>query len=288
VIDALAPTIRPVTTREFGLYRALVESEVGIHLSDAKQALLTARLLPRIRQLGLRTFSEYYELAVERDRDELRRLLDAICTNETHFFREPTQFDILEKIIVPRWIAEAERGERPARVRLWSAGCSTGEEPYSLAMALTCALPTHFAIEIFATDVSTKVLTRARDAIYPMRRLHEVPENLRKRCLLRGVGEREGEFRIAPEIRSLVRFERLNLVSPPQPRIGRFDAVLCRNVLIYFQAQTRKRVVRWLCSQVENTGYFWIGHSESLHDVGAPVRTVVPTLYQVLHEAGRG
>jgi len=280
VIDALA-SIRPVTTREFGMYRTLVEERLGIHLSDAKQALLTARLLPRIRQLGLKNFSEYYELAVGRDHDELGRLLDAICTNETHFFREPIHFEILEKTIVPRWIAEAERGERPARVRVWSAGCSTGEEPYSMAMALTRALPSEFTIEILASDVSSKVLARAREAIYPMRRLNEVPDDLRKRFLLRGVGEREGEFRVAPEIRQLVRFETVNLVSPPRPTIGQFDVVLCRNVLIYFRTETRKRVVRWLCSQVTPGGYLWVGHSESLHDVGAPVRTVVPTVYQV-------
>jgi chemotaxis protein methyltransferase CheR len=280
VIDALA-SIRPVTTREFGLYRTLVEERLGIHLSDAKQALLTARLLPRIRQLGLKNFSEYYELAVGRDHDELGRLLDAICTNETHFFREPIHFEILEKTIVPRWIAEAERGERPARVRVWSAGCSTGEEPYSMAMALTRALPSEFTIEILASDVSSKVLARAREAIYPMRRLSEVPDDLRKRFLLRGVGEREGEFRVAPEIRQLVRFETVNLVSPPQPTLGQFDVVLCRNVLIYFRTETRKRVVRWLCSQVTPGGYLWVGHSESLHDVGAPVRTIVPTVYQV-------
>ena len=280
MIDTLA-SIRPVTPREFGMYRTLVEERLGIHLSDAKQALLTARLMPRIRQLGLKNFSEYYELAVERDHGELGRLLDAICTNETHFFREPTHFEILEKTIIPRWIAEAERGQRPTRVRIWSAGCSTGEEPYSMAMALTRALPPEFTIEILASDVSSKVLNRACDAIYPMRRLHELSDDLRKRFLLRGVGERDGEFRVAPEIRRLVRFEHINLVSPPQPTIGQFDVLLCRNVLIYFRTETRKRVVRWLCSQVAPGGYLWVGHSESLHDVGAPVRTVVPTVYQV-------
>jgi chemotaxis protein methyltransferase CheR len=281
VIDALGSPIRPVTSREFGLYRTLVESKVGIHLSEAKQALLTARLLPRIRQLGLKNFSEYYELAVERDQEELGKLLDAICTNETHFFREPSQFELLERTIVPRWIAEAQRGDRAPRVRIWSAGCSTGEEPYSLGMALTRALPPEFTIEIFATDVSSKVLARAREAVYPMRRLHEVPETLHKRFLLRGTGPREGEFRIGPEIRRLVRFDSLNLVSPPRPSMGEFDAVLCRNVLIYFQAETRKKIVRWLCSQVTPGGYLFVGHSESLHDTGAPVRTVVPTVYRV-------
>ncbi|HEX6764260.1 MAG TPA: CheR family methyltransferase, partial [Polyangiaceae bacterium] len=153
--------------------------------------------------------------------------------------------------------------------------------PYSLAMALTRTLPSEFDVEIFATDVSSKVLDRAKNAVYPMRRVHEVPEELRKRFLLRGVGEREGEFRVGPEMRSLVRFDNVNLVSPPHSRFGPFDAVLCRNVLIYFASETRKRVVRWLCSQVKPGGYLFIGHSESLHDVGAPVRTVVPTVYRV-------
>ena len=281
-----ANAVRPVTRREFALYQALVESELGIHLAESKQALVNARLTARIRELGLATFSDYYERATGSDREELVRLLDAICTNETHFFREPHHFELLRETMVPRWLAEAEHGRRPKRVSLWSAGCSSGEEPYSLAMGLLAELPADWSIDVLASDVSSKALGRARDAVYPMRRLLEIPAAYHQPFLLRGIGEREGLFKIAPEVRRRVRFEHINLVAPPRPQIGKFDLVSCRNVLIYFSAETRRRVVSWLCAHLADLGYLWIGHAESLHDGTYPVRTVVPTVYRLANEIG--
>jgi chemotaxis protein methyltransferase CheR len=273
--------VRPVTLHEFGLFQALVEQELGIHLSEAKQALVNARLMPRIRELGLTTFGDYYDLARGGDPRELRRLLDAICTNETHFFREPGQFEILEHRLIPRWVSEADAGLRPRRVSIWSAGCSTGEEPYSLAMTLRERLPADFDFEILASDVSEKALGRARAATYSMQRLEEIPEALHKRYLLRGVREQEGRFRIGPELRRYVRFEPINLLSIGARSLGPFDLVLCRNVLIYFKRETRFAIVGELCGKVKPGGHLFVGHAESLHGANLPISTLIPTVYRV-------
>jgi len=273
--------IRPVTPREFNLFRELIEREVGIHLHDTKQALLNARLLPRLRALGVRTFTEYYECVLSSGNEELNHLISAICTNETHFFREPAHFELLREQLLPRLLQAETRGERPRTLRIWSAGCSTGEEPYSLAMLLLDVLPATWNFEILATDISSKVLNKAVEAIYPVDRFHEIPSDFQRKFVLIGVGERQGSFRMAPEVRACVKFARVNLTATAQHELGSFDFVFCRNVLIYFSAETRRRVVRWLCSHVKPGGHLWAGHSESLHELDPRLRTVVPTVYRV-------
>ncbi|HEV2721285.1 MAG TPA: protein-glutamate O-methyltransferase CheR, partial [Thermoanaerobaculia bacterium] len=167
-----------LTTRDFRRFQALVQSEAGIFLSDQKRALLVGRLSPRLRALSLQSFAAYYDL-VWTDREELVRMIDAICTNETHFFREPKQFAFLEQQVLPSWRAAADAGTRAKRIRVWSAGCSTGEEPYSIAMSLSWHLP-DWTVEILATDLSTKVLERAAAGIWPMERADEIPPHYRK------------------------------------------------------------------------------------------------------------
>jgi len=275
--------IRPLTPHEFSLFRSLVEAETGIFLSDVKLALVNARLLARIRELGLKTFSEYYDRVLGSPDDELVRMINAICTNETHFFREPAQFALLSKSVLPRLASEAERGERPRRIRVWCAACSTGEEPYSVAMLLLDALP-DWSIEIVASDLSTKVLARAVAGIYPMTRLRDVPLDFQKRFLLRGVGPQEGKFCVSAPVRKLIDFTRVNLVVGQLPELGSFDLVLCRNVLMYFRPETRLDVVRRLLSRLVPNGHLCVGHSESLHGVEG-LRTVIPTVYQLLDEA---
>jgi chemotaxis protein methyltransferase CheR len=275
--------VRPLTQREFSLFRTLVESEAGIHLSEVKQALVNARLLARLRELGLRTFSDYYERVVDNRDDELVRCIDAICTNETQFFREPAQWSLLSNTILPRWREEADAGLRPRRLSVWSAACSTGEEPYSLAMRLSVEVP-EFGVRIFATDLSTKALGKAMRAVYPMQRLNDIALELRQRFLLRGVGTQEGKFRVGDEARRLVEFRRLNLTSEIGPELGRFDLLLCRNVLMYFSNETRRAVVGRLIERLAPGGYLWVGHSESLHGFDPRLRTVIPTVYEFCPE----
>ena len=274
--------IRPISDKEFALFQALIHREAGIYLTPVKKVLLEGRLSRRVRKLGLNSFGAYYRRVVEGgDGEELIRLIDQICTNETHFFREPQHFDFLEKRMVPAWTAEAAAGTRSRQIRVWSAGCSTGEEPYSLAMALRASFPPSegWTIEILATDLSTRALERAQTAIWPLEKSHEIPTRHLKSFMLKGTRSQEGKMKVRPEIRSLVSFQRLNLRDEMYPVTGLFDLIFCRNVLIYFDVELRQRVVQRLLSHLAPTGYLFLGHAETLHGLADRVRTVIPTVF---------
>jgi chemotaxis protein methyltransferase CheR len=273
--------VRPLTDGEFRQVRDLIEAQVGIHLSPVKQALVNARLLPRIRELQLSTFGEYYERAVRSPDDELVRMINAICTNETRFFREPNQFAYLRDALIPWWLEQARQNRRTRRLRVWSAACSSGEEPYSVAMTLLELLPSDWTIELLASDISTKVLERAVTAIYPLPRLTEIPGELHKRFLLRGFGSRTGTFRIGPDVRSVVRFQRENLVKSDFAPLGNFDLILCRNVLMYFESATRRDVAARLTRRLTAGGHLFVGHSESLHGLQLGLQTMAPAIYRL-------
>jgi chemotaxis protein methyltransferase CheR len=269
--------IRPISEREFTLFQGLILGEAGIYLAPAKKALLVGRLSKRLRALGLSSFGAYYQRIVEEDdREERMQMLDCIATNETHFFREPRQFEFLEKQVIPVW---KERGPRVLRV--WSAGCSTGEEPYSLAMMLLHHFPPGSGrqIEILATDISTRVLARAEAAVWPIDKAPEIPLAYRKAFMLRGTASQDGRMKAAPEIRSLVRFERLNLNDERYGVRGPFHMIFCRNVLIYFQMETKLKVIHRLLDVLAPDGLLFLGHAESLNAVTDRVATVVPTVY---------
>ena len=272
---------RPPSDAEFARFRGLIEREAGIYLGDSKKALLTARLIHRIRELGLPSFAAYLRHVTDDDPAERVRMLDRICTNETHFFREPHHFQLLEQQALPRWIEAARAGRRPRRIQAWSAGCATGEEPYSLAMTLLAALPADEAwdVSILATDLSTRALAHAEAAIYSDQRASTVPAAMRKAYLLRGVGTQSGNVKIAPEARTRVRFERLNLATDPYVG-GTVDLIMCRNVLIYFRAETRAQVIARMTDRLPIGGYLFLGHAESLPSGELPLRTVMPTVYQ--------
>ena len=265
-----------LSTKEFRLFQSLVHREAGISLSDQKRALLVGRLAPRMRALSIASFGAYFDRVVA-DRDELVRMLDSVCTNETHFFREPKQFAFLETELAPRWRAEAERGERKREVRVWSAGCSTGEEPYSIAMSLVTHLP-EWTIDVTATDLSTKVLDRASSAIWPIERAEEIPVAYRRAFMLRGSGPQEGKMAARPELSALIRFARINLHHESYPVGNRFDLIFCRNVLIYFDAATKRRIIDRLLDRLDPRGLLFLGHSESLNSFDR-VRTAGPTVY---------
>jgi chemotaxis protein methyltransferase CheR len=275
-----ATSVRPLTEPEFRRFRDLVETQVGIHLSSVKHALVNARLLGRIRELGLTTFGDYYDCVISSPKDELVRFINAICTNETRFFREPNQFEFLRNLLVPRWLDEAHGGRRGRRVRVWSAASSSGEEPYSVAMTLLSTLPSEWSVEVLASDISTKVLDRAVAAVYPLERLNEVPAEMHKPFLLRGVGSRAGTFRIGPNVRAAVRFQRENLVTSDFAPLGTFDLIMCRNVLMYFKDETRRDVVTRLVARLGPTGHLFVGHSESLYSFDVGLETVAPAMYR--------
>lgn len=285
----LTPSLQPgyagvsqtVTDADFALFQRLLEKETGIYLAPAKKALLIGRLSRRLRELGLGNLRKYYKRVLS-DPAERVRMIDCISTNETQFFREPVHFEFIERQILPRWIAQAECGERPRKIRVWSAGCSTGEEPFSIAMVLLHHLPptSGWDVAVLATDISTRVLAHAHAGIWPLAKASQIPASFLKGFMLRGTGSQIGKIKASPEIQGVVQFERFNLLGEPALReSSSFDLIFCRNVLIYFQPETKAKVVRRLLNQLAPEGFLFVGHSESLTHLSAWVRSVVPTVY---------
>lgn len=276
------PVSSQISDSEFRLFRELIYRHAGIALARSKKALLEARLAKRLRELGLRSFTDYYERVVNNpDGAELVQLLDRISTNETHFFREPRQFEFLEQQVFPLWTAQAVKGLKERHIRIWSAGCSTGEEPYSLAMLLQdrFSIASGWEIEILATDISTRALNAARMAEWPIAKAEEIPEEFLKRFMLQGTGAQTGKMKAGPEIVSRVHFERLNLNDDTYPVSGRFDAIFCRNVLIYFDAPSRRRAIERLLDFLTPAGFLFVGHAETLNGLTDRARHVMPTVY---------
>jgi len=270
-----ASELVPLSDREFRGFRDMIYRETGIHIAEHKRELLTARLSRRIRSLGMHRFGDYLAL-VERESPECTEMLDRVVTNETRFFREPRQFEFLERSVVPRWRAEAAEGVRPKRVRVWSAGCSTGQEPYSIAMTLLAHLE-GWDIEILASDISGRALRQAMAGLWPVDKASEIPEH----CLsfmLKGVRTQSGKMLADDRLRNVIRFQRINL-HEELPEVGMFDLVFCRNVLIYFDVASRTKAVHRLLNRLVPAGYLFLGHSESLLSSGLRLRPVSPSVY---------
>lgn len=276
-----ALTSPEISESEFHLFQELIYRDAGIWLSTAKIALLTGRLARRLRFYGLQSFTQYYRLVTDSPEERIH-MLDAISTNETHFFREPRHFELLQATIFPRWKREAEAGQRNRVIRVLSAGCSTGQEPYSLAMILLANFlqGERWEIEITATDLSTRALDLAKKGIWPAEKARDIPRAYLKTYMLKGVGEQSGNVKAGPEIRSLINFCRVNLNNSTYPLAGRFDLIFCRNVLIYFDAHSRAQVVRRLAGFLAPDGYFFVGHAESLHKMGDVLTNWVSTVYR--------
>lgn len=265
-----------ISAPEFALFQSLIRREAGIYLSDAKKALLVGRLTRRLRELGLRSFAAYYR-RLKADAQERVQMVDRVSTNETHFFREPRQFEFLETEVIPELLRGA-----PRPVRVWSAGCSTGEEAYSVAAVLRAALPAErgWSPQIFGNDISTRVLERACEARWPLEKAHEIPSRYRRAFFLRGYGSQEGWMKAEAELREIIRFEHQSLLDEDAKVPGPFDLVLCRNVLIYFDTPTKRRVIDRLIAQLAPDGYLFLGHAESLHLLAKGMQAVGPTVYR--------
>jgi chemotaxis protein methyltransferase CheR len=261
-----------VSDDEFALFQQLIHRESGIYLQPSKRALLQGRLVKRLRALELKSYRAYYR-RVSEDPVEKVRMLDCICTNETRFFREPRHFELVREEVLP-----ALRRRDARRVRAWSAGCATGEEPYSLAMLLTDepGLDGH----ILATDLSTRALEHAEAAVWPIERAQEIPERYRKRYMLRGTRSQAGRMKAGPELRERVTFLRLNLNDWVYRIQGAFDLIFCRNVLIYFDAAAKARVVEQLLAHLAPGGFLFVGHAESLTGLNDRLTCLEPTIYR--------
>jgi chemotaxis protein methyltransferase CheR len=261
-----------LTDAEFVRFQRFIHSAAGITLSDAKKALVAGRLSKRLAHHGLHSFGSYLALLSGADAGaELQTAVDLLTTNETYFFREPRHFDLL------RELAQAARARRQG-LRVWSAACSSGEEVYSIAMVLDDVLG-ETGWELLGSDISTRVLQRARSGHYVEERARHIPPGYLKRYCLRGTGEQQGNLLVERRLRQRVRFEQINL-NEPLPRLGSFDVIFLRNVMIYFNAETKRQVVARLLAQLASGGTFCIGHSETLNDISDAVVQVVPSIYQ--------
>jgi len=266
--------------RIFERFSEFIKAELGIKMPSSKKTLLEARLQKRLRELCMSSHEEYCEyLFSPRGMDEeLVNLVDVVTTNTTDFFREPKHFEILTEKILPELYARSGAGRS---LKVWSAGCSSGEEPYTLSIVLSefARLNSGFNFQIMATDISTQVLRMAVRAIYPESKIGPITPELRKRYLLRSKDHSRRLVRIGPEARSHVRFRRLNFMEEFSFE-GLLDIIFCRNVVIYFDRQTQEMLFSRFCRKLAVGGYLFIGHSESLSGMTLPLEPVAPTVYR--------
>lgn len=268
-----------ISDTKFRKLSSFIESELGIKMPDTKRVMLESRLQRRLRALQVDTFDEYIERVFAGDDAELIHMIDAVTTNKTDFFREPDHFDMLTGRLLPRML---ERNPRHGTFSFWSAGCSTGEEPYTLAMVLEEYASSHpgFGYHILASDISTRALDAAMTAVYPQERVNPVPAQYRKKYLLRNKDPRQATVRVRKELRDNVDFIRLNFMDDYFPLEGRFDVIFCRNVIIYFDRTTQERILGHMCDYLNVGGNFILGHSETLTGMNLPLRGLAPTVYE--------
>lgn len=264
--------------REFTFLRRIVGEHAGIALGDNKRELVYGRLTRRLRQLGMSNFAQYCERVRERPDEEVPEVINAITTNLTSFFRERHHFDYLRDTLLP---ALRERHGARRRLRFWSAGCSTGEEPYSLAITLAENIPAieSWDVKVLATDIDSNVVNTARDGVYGLERLEGIDERRRKRWFQRGTGKWDGRARVADSLRHLVSFRQLNLMQA-WPMRGPFDAIFCRNVMIYFDKPTQTKLLSRFAEVLDRQGTLFIGHSETLHGVSEAFEPAGRTIYR--------
>jgi chemotaxis protein methyltransferase CheR len=257
--------------KEFVQFRDLIYRIAGISMAPSKKPLVASRLAKRVRHYGLASYSEYFEMiSAANGQSELQMAVDLLTTNETHFFREPKHFDFLRQFILPK--------RKPGKtLRIWSAACSSGEEPYSIAMLLDEVLG-NAPWEIVASDLSMLVLEKARIGLYPMERMPEIPRHYLSNYCLKGTGTQEGTLLIERKLRDRVQFIQHNLTEAP-PKLAEFDVIFLRNVMIYFDQETKRQVVSRLLSKLCPGGHFLVGHSETLNGINEEVRLVQPAIY---------
>jgi len=277
--------IDPLSERDFRRFQRLIQRDSGIVLSDAKKALIPGRHNRRLRALGLTSYGSYLEV-VAGDDAERTRMIDCICTNETRFFREPRQFDFLDQEVLPQWNAMAQSGTMPRRVRAWSAACSTGEEAFSVAMLLRTHFPVAdgWRIDVLASDLSTRALGSAHAGVWPIERATDIPQHYRRAYMLRGVAEAEGTMRVRPELQAMVEFRRINLIDAAYAVDAPFDLIFCRNVLIYFDRQTRDAVIARLIRLLVPGGLLFLGHAETITDAPADLQHAGPAAYRRIRQ----
>jgi chemotaxis protein methyltransferase CheR len=268
-----------LSTAAFDDFSQVINTQLGIKMPPSKRTMLQSRLQRRAREIGVGSVAAYHRHFFgnpESQAAELEHLLNLATTNKTDFFREPDHFDHLVRSVLPEW--RKNRGG-DGTFRIWCAGCSTGEEAYTLSMVLNEEAARHpFNFSILATDVSTRVLHHAMDAVYPEAHIGPIAKNLRHKYLLRS---RDGEnVKMGPELRAPIRFGHLNFLSPDYGIKDRIDVIFFRNVMIYFERATQEQVVGRMCRHLRPNGHLYIAHSETLQGLDLPITSVGTAIYQ--------
>jgi chemotaxis protein methyltransferase CheR len=275
-----------ISTRDYTRLCDLIYQEAGIALGAGKRTMLEVRIKRRLKSLNLTSYGEYCDALFSQKgmHEEIVSLIDVVTTNKTDFFRESTHFDFLVERTLPEWVGANAGLQFP----IWSAGCSTGEEPYTMAMVLSEYGLTHpgFRFRILATDISTLVLARAEMGVYSAAQVEPVPLTLRRKYFMRGRERGSERVRVAPELRRMVEFRRLNFMDADYGVAEKAGAIFCRNVIIYFDRPTQERILRKLAHCLAPDGYLFVGHSETLHDMNLPLEPVAPALYRRANGTG--
>ena len=274
-------TLPTLSSRNFDRLSRLITDKCGIRMPESKKTMVQGRLQKRVRMLKIGSLAEYcdYLFSPTGMKVELPNMIDAVTTNKTDFFREPAHFEYLVKTAIPELMKDSGAGLR-APLRFWSAGCSSGEEPYTLAMLLSEFGEDHdgFQYSIFASDISNKVLDAARLAVYNADKAAAVSFDLKRKYFLKNKDSDKGLVRIAPALRSRVRFQRLNFAD--DYTVEKMDVIFCRNVLIYFDREVQKRFIERFCRFLRPGGYLFIGHSETLNGMELPLKQAGSSIYR--------
>jgi len=269
-----------ISKRDYARLCELIYAQAGIHLGSERKTMLEVRIKRRLRVLDLRSYSEYcdYLFGHEGLKNEISHLIDVVTTNKTDFFRESGHFDYLVETALPELMGSSYGRQ----LKIWSAGCSTGEEPYTMAIVLSEYALTHpgFRFHILATDISSLVLDKAELGVYANDIVAPVAPALRRKYFMRRCEPGSNKQRVVPELRRLIEFRRLNFMDADYGVQEKIDAIFCRNVIIYFDRPTQERILQRLSNCLIPGGYMFVGHAETLHDMNLPLAPVAPALYR--------
>ena len=275
--------IQELTDKEFNTIARYIESTVGIKMPATKRIMMQSRLMRRLRTLNIGTFAEYIDYVFNSgNTNELTLMIDVLTTNKTEFFRENDHFDYLTKIVLP------EFARTKNNIKIWSAGCSSGEEPYTISIVASEFIKNNpgkiMNFKVIGTDISTKVLDKAYNAVYDLEIVDQLPQHLKKSYFLKCTNKEMNCARIKPELRRHVSFKRLNFMDNDFRMPEIYDIIFCRNVLIYFDKETQESVIGKFMKYLQPDGYLFLGHSETIFSMNLPLRTCIPTVYKKVNK----
>ena len=267
-----------LSDKEFDRLSIYIQGNYGIKMPPIKKTVLQGRLQKRLRKLEMLDFKTYVDFVFSKEgENEIIHMMDVVSTNKTDFFREPVHFELLEEVILPEIFKRNGRG----KINIWSAGCSSGEEPYTLAIVLNefKAKNPGFDFQITSTDISTQMLQQGANAVYKEDRIEVIPVNLKKKYFLKSKDRSNPQVRLVNELRNKVKFQRLNFMDNVYQINESFDIIFCRNALIYFERENQEQVINKLCGKLVPNGYFFLGHSESITNMQVPLKSLRPTVF---------